>query len=89
MQKLENKSVMFFAIETGDLELVKLLAEKNLYDGKKLESEQWKQRSESPVAPGWVKVTIRCLDNGTYKPSDYAARLDLKEIQQYLESKDL
>jgi len=64
---------------------VKLVAEKKLYDGKKLSSEQWEERTEMPVAPGWVLATISCLDDGWYTPSEYAEQLGLKEIQEYLE----
>lgn len=73
---------MFFAIETGNIEIVKTLLEAKSGWTKALLIQQMKQEQNYGV----LTIT-KCFDIGAYIPSKYAKMLGFEEIQKLLKSK--
>jgi ankyrin repeat protein len=80
--KVEGKNAMFFAIETGNIELVKTLLEAKSGWTKALLIQQMKQEHDI----GMLTIT-KCFDVGAFIPSKYAKTLGFEEIQKLLKSK--
>jgi ankyrin repeat protein len=80
--KVEGKHAMYFAIETGNIEIVKALLDAAGGWTKALLIQQMKQESDF----GAFTVT-KCFDIGAYIPSKYAKMLGFEEIQKLLKSK--
>lgn len=82
---VKNKTAIFFAIESGDIEIVKYLVENTNGDWKKSMSvSQMKKTSDI----GFETKTT-CFDNDDYSPSQYAKASGMDEIANYLKSKKL
>ena len=73
---------MFFAIETGNIEIVKALLDAASGWTKALVIQQMKQEHDI----GMLTIT-KCFDIGGYIPSKYAKTLGFEEIQKLLKSK--
>lgn len=73
--ELQNKSAIYFAIENNYLDLVKMIAEQNGYNGISMIVKS--------------KQLTNCTPSGTYTPSQYANYLGITNIEEYLKSKGL
>lgn len=80
--KVEGKHAMYFAIESGNIEIVKALLDAAGGWTKALVIQQMKQESNF----GMLTIT-KCFDIGGYIPSKYAKTLGFEEIQKLLKSK--
>ena len=87
---VKNKTAIFYAIENNNLEMVKALVENSTFNwaGKKFTSDQMKQSSTSNYGT-YTITTTKCFNDGEYTPSKYAKEAGLKEIQEYLKTKNL
>ncbi|MGD9643778.1 MAG: ankyrin repeat domain-containing protein [Elusimicrobiales bacterium] len=90
LTKVKNKTAIYYAIENGNVEMVKLLAEQSAFNwGKaKLIIDQMKMVSEKEMG-AWKVVTTTCFKDGEYTPSKFAKALKNKELAKYLDDKDL
>lgn len=73
--EVKNKTAIYWAVETNNLEIVKLIADKIT----------WKINSDY----SYKSISGNCEGKGKLSPSSYASRLELKEISNYLDSKGL
>src|SRR6185295_1433972 len=80
--KVEGKHAMYFAIETGNIEIVKALLDAAGGWTKALVIQQMKQEQDF----GALTIT-KCFDVGAYIPSKYAKALGFEDIQKLLKSK--
>jgi ankyrin repeat protein len=80
--KVEGKHAMYFAIESGNIEIVKALLDAAGGWTKALVIQQMKQEQNI----GMLTMT-KCFDIGAYIPSKYAKTLGFEEIQKLLKSK--
>jgi ankyrin repeat protein len=80
--KVEGKHAMYFAIESGNIEIVKALLDAAGGWTKALVIQQMKQEHDI----GMLTIT-KCFDIGAYIPSKYAKMLGYEEIQKLLKSK--
>ncbi len=81
--KVKNKSVIFFAIETGDMELVKYLIEAKNLSWKNIEPMEY----EEPK--GMTHNAEGCFPFGVFAPPAYAKKIGNEEMQKYLKDADL
>jgi len=83
---VKNKTAIFFAIENGNLEMVKTFVESTSFnwEDKKYETKQLTLSNTHNN----TKVTT-CFNDGSYTPSQYAKEVGAKEILNYLKSKNL
>jgi len=83
---VKNKTAIFFAIENGNLEMVKTLVESTTFNWaeKKYETKQLTLSNTHNA----TKITS-CYDEGEYTPVQFAKVVKAKEIQEYLKSKGL
>jgi hypothetical protein len=73
---------MYFAIESGNIEIVQALLDAKLGWGKALVIKQLKKEDD------YVVITVvSCFAIGAYIPSSYAKELGFPEIQKLLKSK--
>jgi ankyrin repeat protein len=85
LTSVKNKSAIYFAIESGNLEVVKYLVENTQGDWKKpVKIDKMTKTSDLGFA-----VVTSCYDDGSYSPSKYASESQLTEIANYLKSKKL
>jgi ankyrin repeat protein len=80
--KVGGKHAMYFAIESGNIEIVKALLDAAGGWTKALVIQQMKQEQNI----GMLTMT-KCFDIGAYIPSKYAKTLGYEEIQKLLKSK--
>lgn len=73
--EVKNKTAIYWAIESGNIELIKLIADKTTWQ----------------INPDFSYKTIsgNCEGKGKLSPSSYASRLDNKEASSYLTSKGM
>lgn len=80
--KVELKNAIYFAIESGNIEIVQALIDTKQYWGKAFTRTQIKDKYD--VGP--VTITT-CFAFGGYIPSSYAKELGFPEIQKILKAK--
>lgn len=83
---VKNKTAIFFAIENGNLEMVKTLVEATSFNWAEKMYET-KQLTLSNTHNS-TKITS-CYDEGVYSPTQFAKVVKAKEIQEYLKTKGL
>lgn len=81
--KVKDKSVIFFAIETGNMELVKYLIESKNLSWKKVDNLKYEEQ-KGQTHDTWDNAGKKCFPSGSFNPPDYAKRIGELEIQQYL-----
>lgn len=82
---VKNKSAIFFAIESGNPEVVKYLIENTGADWKKpVTINQMKKTTDLAF-----EVVTTCFNDDDYSPSQYAKACQMNEIYDYLKSKKL
>ena len=83
--EIENKTAIFFAIENNNKDMVdKLLANYEDWSNPMVIKERERELKIGPL------VITSCLDDyDGYSPSKYAEALELEDLQEYLESKEL
>jgi uncharacterized protein len=80
--KVEGKNAMYYAIESGNIEIVNALLETGAYWGKALTIIQKKQKQDI----GALTITT-CFSGSGYIPSFYAKACGFPEIQKLLKAK--
>lgn len=83
--EVKNKSVIFFAIETGNMELVKYLIEAKNLSWKNVEPMEYKEAKGMTHAADGSK----CFAFGVFTPPAYAKRIGEEEMQKYLKEADM
>lgn len=86
--KVKDKSVIFFAIETGNMELVKYLIESKNLSWKKVNNLKYEEQ-KGQTHDTWVNAGSKCFPSGSFNPPDYAKRIGELEIQQYLKDTNM
>ena len=81
--KVKDKSVIFFAIETGNLELVKYLVESKNLSWKKVDNLKYEEKM-GKTHDTWENSGKKCFPSGAFTPPMYAKRIGELEIQEYL-----
>lgn len=85
MTTVKNKTTIFYAVEGENLEVVKYLVESTKGDWSgKLSVDQWKKETQDALF-----VYTSCINDGSYKPSQYAKETKQFEIAAYLKDKGL
>jgi ankyrin repeat protein len=90
VQRVKNKNAMFFALERANADMVNVLIDSGFDFKQGITINQLKQTHTSTVTMGKWKVTTttsNCLSDGTYMPSKYAKKLELKELSELLKKK--
>jgi len=80
--KVEGKNAMYYAIETGNIEIVKALLDTGHYWGKAFVTKEMKNEQNIGVL-----TLTTCFEIGGFIPSKYAKILGYPEIQALLKSK--
>ena len=88
LTKVADKTAIYYAIENGNMEMVKFLAESGKSWATTLKVRQVKEHSTESVVGGVAYVTT-CFGAGVYTPSLYAKEAKEEEIKTYLKSKGL
>jgi len=83
--EVKNKSVIFFAVETGNLELIKYLIEAKNLSWKNVKDMEYKE----PKGMTHTGDGSKCFPFGIFSPPSYAKRLGLEDIQQYLKDANM
>ncbi len=80
--KVEGKNAMYYAIESGNIEIVKALLDTGHYWGKAFVVKQMKKEENFGAI-----TQVTCFELGGYIPSKYAKTLGFPEIQALLKTK--
>jgi ankyrin repeat protein len=80
--KVEGKNAMYYAIESGNIDIVKALLDTGHYWGKAFVTKEMKNEQNIGVL-----TFTTCFEIGGYIPSKYAKALGYPEIQALLKSK--
>ena len=84
---VKNKSVLYFAIETGSLEMVKFLVEAPGLDWRGVKPMEYKEFKGMTHTLNVSDFGNKCFSFGVFNPQGYAKRLGLTEILDYLKAK--
>jgi ankyrin repeat protein len=80
--KVEGKNAMYYAIESGNIEIVKALLDTKHYWGKAFVTKQMKNEQNAGAI-----TFVTCFEIGGFIPSKYAKALGFPEIQALLKAK--
>ena len=86
--KVKNKSVIFFAIETGNMELVKYLIESKNLSWKNVDNLKYEEQ-KGKTHDTWVNAGSKCFPSGSFNGPDYAKRIGNLEMQKYLKDTNM
>ncbi len=89
LSKVSDKTAIYFAIENGNLEMVKFLVESGGKWFDRIKIHDMKKNEFGTDAFGQRVEIITCFSSGEYIPSRYAKTLGFTEIQDYLKTKGL
>jgi ankyrin repeat protein len=93
LTKVTDKTAIYYAIETGNMEMVKAMVESGEKWWTRVKVHEIKERSISHgtnmAGQATTIYSTRCFGAGEYIPSRYAKTMDMDEIQDYLKSNNL
>ncbi len=89
LTKVSDKTAIYFAIENGNLEMVKFMAESQSNWSKRIKLHEMKKNELGVNVFGQKVEVISCYGAGEYIPSRYARAIKLPEIEDYLKTKGL
>jgi ankyrin repeat protein len=83
---VRDKSSIYFAIESGNLELVKVFTDNfHFWDNNIMTLKKPTKKDEQDIGGGYVLETTRCKGyKAPIRPGMYAKQLGYKEIEKYL-----
>ncbi len=85
LTSVKGKTAIYYALEGENPDVVKYLIENTTADWSgKLTIEQWTHKTEDALF-----IYISCLNDKSYKPSEYAKALTQEDIAAYLKDKKL
>jgi len=89
LTKVTDKTAIYYAIENGNLDMVKFLVESGGKWDKRLKLDQVKEKGLGVNDLGQQVYITTCFNDGAFTPSMYAKAAKMDEIFSYLKSKGL
>jgi ankyrin repeat protein len=89
LSKVSDKTAIYFAVENGNMEMVKLLAESGGKWFDRIKIHEMKKKELGTDVMGQKVEVVSCFGAGEYIPSRYAKAVKLTEIEDYLKTKGL
>ena len=82
--EVKNKSLLYFAIETGNKDLVQFLVDSAKVKPGDAETMEYKEQRGMTHQNSASDMGNRCFSFGSFNPKSYANRLGLPEIEKFL-----
>lgn len=89
LTKVTDKTAIYYAIENGNMAMVKFMVESGAKWDVRLKIDQIKERGTGFNTLGQKVYVTTCFDADLYTPSSYAKANKMEEMKDYLKSKGL